>query len=46
MAFVRRSDPTHQEWDDWPLLMTFRINSFLRGNASIPDPDLSILNSF
>ena len=43
VAFVRAGDPTNQAWDDWPLRMTFRINSFLRANGPVPDPDLAEL---
>ena len=46
VVYVRRADPTQQEWDDWPLRMTYRINSLLRANVSNPEPDLAILNSF
>jgi len=46
VAYVRRLDPTYQVWDDWPLRMTFRINSFLRANGANPEPDLDILNLF
>ena len=46
VVYVRRADPTQQEWDDWPLRMSYRINSFLRANGSNPEPDLAILNSF
>lgn len=44
-VFVRRADPTQQEWDDWPPRMTYRINSFLMANGSNPEPDLATLNS-
>ena len=46
VAYVRGGDPTEQEWDDWPLRVTYRINSFLRANPDIPEPDLAILNAF
>ena len=46
VAYVRRADPTHPEWDSCPLQMTYRINSFLRANGSNSEPDLNILNSF
>jgi len=48
VAYVRRADPTQQDWDDWLLRMsmTYRINSFLRANGSNPEPDLNILNAF
>ena len=46
VVYVRRADPIQQERDDWPLPMTYRINSFLRANGSNPEPDLAILNSF
>ena len=25
--YVQSGDPNHRDWDDWPLRMTFRINS-------------------
>ena len=37
VAYVRRADPKYQGWDDWPLRMTSRINSFLRANGSNPE---------
>lgn len=46
VAYVRRFDPMYQEWDDWPLRVTFRVNSFLQANGASPEPDLDILNSF
>ena len=46
VAYVRRSDPMYQEWDDWPLCVTFRVNSFLRADGASPEPHLDILNSF
>ena len=46
VVYVRRTEPTQQEWDDCPLRLTYRISSFLRTNGSNPGPDLAILNSF
>ena len=46
VAYVGRSDTMYQDWDDWPLRMTFRINSFLRANGSNPEPHLDILKAF
>ena len=46
VAYFRSSDPTHQDWDDWPLRMTYRISSFLRPNRDNPEPDVDILNAF
>ena len=46
VVYVRRVDPTQQEWDGCPLRMTYRISSFLRADGSNPGPDLAILNSF
>ena len=46
VAYVSGDDPTNQDWDDWPLRMTFRISSFLRANRDNPEPDLAILNAF
>ena len=43
VQIVQESDPTNQAWDDWPLRMTFRINSFLRSNGPVPEPDLADL---
>ena len=43
VAYVRAGDPTNQAWDDWPLRMTFRINSFLRSNGLVPEADLADL---
>ena len=46
VSYVRRADQRQQHWDDWPLRITYQINSFLRANGYNPDPDLAILNSF
>ena len=43
VGFVRAGDPTNQAWDDWPLRMTFRINSFFRANGPVPEADLADL---
>ena len=45
-AYVRQSHRNYQAWDEWPLRMTFRINSYLRTAPSVPEPDLDFLNSF
>ena len=42
VAYVRGGDPTNQDWDDWPLRIICRINSFLRANRDNPEPDLDI----
>ena len=41
VVYEQSGDPTNQAWDDLPLRMTFRINSFLRANALVPEPDLA-----
>ena len=46
VTYVRGGGPTNQDWDDWPLRMTFRINSFLLANRDNPEPDLAIFNAF
>ena len=46
VSYVRGGDATNQDWDDWVLRMTFRINSFLMANRDNPEPDLAILNAF
>ena len=42
--YVQSGDPNHRDWDDWPLRMTFRINSFLREQGPVGDPDLFSLD--
>ena len=46
VAYVRGGNPIERDWDDRPLLMTYRINAFLRANPDHPEPDLDILNAF
>ena len=41
--YVQSGDPNHRDWDDWPLRMTFRINSFLREQGDVGEPDLAAL---
>ena len=43
VEFVQSGDPNHRDWDDWPLRMTFRINSFLRRQGPVGEPDLAAL---
>ena len=43
VEYVQSGDPNHRDWDDWPLRMTFRINSFLRGQGDVGEPDLALL---
>ena len=43
VEYVQSGDPNHRDWDDWPLRMTFRINSFLRAQGPVGDPDLFAL---
>ena len=43
VEFVQSGDPNQRDWDDWPLRMTFRINSFLRGQGDVGEPDLAAL---
>ena len=40
VQYVQDGDPSQRDWDDWPLRMTFRINSFLRRQGDVGDPDL------
>ena len=40
VEYVQSGDPNNRDWDDWPLRMTFRINSFLREQGPVGDPDL------
>ena len=43
VQYVQDGDPNHRDWDDWPLRMTFRINSFLRAQDPVGEPDLAAL---
>ena len=43
VQYVQDGDPNQRDWDDWPLRMTFRINSFLRGQGPVGEPDLAAL---
>ena len=42
--YVQSGDPNHRDWDDFPLRMTFRINSFLRQQGDVGEPDLAVLD--
>ena len=41
--YVQNGDPNNRDWDDFPLRMTFRINSFLRAQGPVGEPDLAAL---
>ena len=43
VQYVQDGDPDHRDWDEWPLRMTFRINSFLRRQGPVGDADLEAL---
>ena len=43
VAYVQSGHPNDRDWDDWPLRMTFRINSFLRAQGPVTEPDLALL---
>ena len=43
VEYVQSGDPNERDWDDWPLRMTFRINSFLREHGPVGDADLNAL---
>ena len=43
VEYVQSGDPNHRDWDDCPLRMTFRINSFLRAHGPVGEPDLALL---
>ena len=43
VQYVQDGDPNNREWDEWPLRMTFRINSFLREQGDVGEPDLAAL---
>ena len=43
VEYVQSGDPNNRDWDDFPLRMTFRINSFLRQQGDVGEPDLVAL---
>ena len=43
VEYVQSGDPNDRDWDDWPLRMMFRINSFLRAQGPVGEPDLAAL---
>ena len=43
VAYVRNGDPNERDWDEFPLRVTFRINSFLRAQGPVGEPDLALL---
>ena len=43
VEYVQNGDPNHRDWDDWPLRMMFRINSFLRAQGLVGELDLALL---
>ena len=42
VEYVQNGDPNEREWDDWPLRMTFRINSLLRAQGIMGEPDVAV----
>ena len=44
VEYVQSGDPNHRDWDDFPLRMTFRINSFLRTQGIMGEPELAVLD--
>ena len=46
VEYVQSGHPNDREWDDFPLRMTFRINSYLRAHGPIEEPDLALLEFF
>ena len=43
VQYAQDGDPNQREWDEMPLRMTFRINSFLRRQGDVGEPDLAAL---
>ena len=43
VAYVQSGYPNERDWDEMPLRMTFRINSFLRAQGPVDDVDLVVL---
>ena len=44
VQYVQSGDPDQQGWDEFPLRMTFRINTFLRRQGEVGDADLATLD--
>ena len=43
VEYVQSGDPNQRDWDEFPLRMTFRINTFLRRQGEVGEPDLAAL---
>ena len=43
VEYVQSGDPNQRDWDEFPLRMTFRINTFLRRQGDVGEPDLADL---
>ena len=43
VEYVQSGDPNNRDWDEFPLRMTFRINTFLRRQGDVGEPDLAAL---
>ena len=43
VQYVQDGDPNQRDWDEFPLRMTFRINTFLRRQGDVGEPDLAAL---
>ena len=46
VAHVQNGYPDDRDWDEFPLRMTFRINSFLRDQGHVGEPELALLGFF
>ena len=46
VSYVQNGYPDDRDWDDFPLRMTFRINSFLRDQGHVGEPELALLGFF
>ena len=46
VSYVQSGYPNDQDWDEFPLRMTFRINSFLRDQGHVGEPELALLGFF
>ena len=46
VAYVQNGYPDDRDWDEFPLRMTFRINSFLRDQGHVGEPELALLGFF
>lgn len=46
VEYVQNGYPDDRNWDEFPLRMTFHINSLLRDQGHVGEPELAVLGFF